>query len=478
MVFKILGKKAELLPFMQGNLKRLIIPFIFIILSSSTLFAQSENTSNTITGLTESSGFTYNNFVSGNFRTQYEGRWAEDEDDYDMYEYLRFKTKNFFDNKVSIAGSGRLSEDLDGHEPKDGAFRDILDTYDSSVNGRLYYLYADIKNPVIDKSSLRVGRQYQYSVETILFDGAKYEQQLGPIDTYAFGGMRTSQYSETYFDTVAGSGIAIRPFMDTRTNLDYVRIIDDNYIDEEVGFNLWQRIYDDLNFYGRYTILNTLPKDFLVKLSWDKIDWDASVQLSYFRFLNSIAEQSNNISPFYQILGTFEPFDLISLTGYKGFGEKFGISSGMDYRNVLDKGNENTFNTDYNRAYFSFLVNNVLLKESKASFTVEYWNADGMDQSTDIGVDYDKKIGKFDIGLGTNYSLYKYNFDGSNGLESVLDSEYTRDIEQKINVRTYYLRIKYLLTKQSDVSMRWSTEISDTDPETYNQLLLSYSTNF
>ena len=478
MVFKILGKKAELLPFMQGNLKRLIIPFIFIILSSSTLFAQSENTSNTITGLTESSGFTYNNFVSGNFRTQYEGRWAEDEDDYDMYEYLRFKTKNFFDNKVSIAGSGRLSEDLDGHEPKDGAFRDILDTYDSSVNGRLYYLYADIKNPVIDKSSLRVGRQYQYSVETILFDGAKYEQQLGPIDTYAFGGMRTSQYSETYFDTVAGSGIAIRPFMDTRTNLDYVRIIDDNYIDEEVGFNLWQRIYDDLNFYGRYTILNTLPKDFLVKLSWDKIDWDASVQLSYFRFLNSIAEQSNNISPFYQILGTFEPFDLISLTGYKGFGEKFGISSGMDYRNVLDKGNENTFNTDYNRAYFSFLVNNVLLKESKASFTVEYWNADGMYQSTDIGVDYDKKIGKFDIGLGTNYSLYKYNFDGSNGLESVLDSEYTRDIEQKINVRTYYLRIKYLLTKQSDVSMRWSTEISDTDPETYNQLLLSYSTNF
>ncbi|MEK6560020.1 MAG: hypothetical protein AABZ43_07735 [Planctomycetota bacterium] len=478
MVFKILGKKAELLPFMQGNLKRLIIPFIFIILSSSALFAQSENTSNTITGLTESSGFTYNNFVSGNFRTQYEGRWAEDEDDYDMYEYLRFKTKNFFDNKVSIAGSGRLSEDLDGHEPKDGAFRDILDTYDSSVNGRLYYLYADIKNPVIDKSSLRVGRQYQYSVETILFDGAKYEQQLGPIDTYAFGGMRTSQYSETYFDTVAGSGIAIRPFMDTRTNLDYVRIIDDNYIDDEVGFNLWQRIYDDLNFYGRYTILNTLPKDFLVKLSWDKIDWDASVQLSYFRFLNSIAEQSNNISPFYQILGTFEPFDLISLTGYKGFGEKFGISSGMDYRNVLDEGNENTFNTDYNRAYFSFLLNNVLLKESKASFSVEYWNADGVDESADLGFDYDKKIGKFDIGLGTNYSLYKYNFDGSNGLESVLDSEYTRDIEQKINVRTYYMRIKYLLTKQSDVSMRWSTEISDTDPETYNQLLLSYSMNF
>lgn len=426
----------------------------------------------------ESSGFTYNNFVSGNFKAQYEGRWAEDEDDHDMYEYLRFKTKNFFDNKVSIAGSGRLSEDLDGHEPKDGAFRDILDTYDSSANGRLYYLYADIKNPVIDKSNLRVGRQYQYSVETILFDGAKYEQQLGPIDTYAFGGMRTSQYSETYFDTVAGSGITIRPFMDTRTNLDYVRIIDDNYIDDEVGFNLWQRIYEDLNFYGRYTILNTLPKDFLVKLSWDKIDWDASVQLSYFRFLNSIAEQSNNVSPFYQILGTFEPFDLISLTGYKGFGEKFGISSGVDYRNVLDKGNENTFNTDYNRVYFSFLLNNVLLKESKASFSIEYWNANGVDESTDLGFDYDKKIGKFDIGLGTNYSLYKYNFDGSNGLESVLDSEYTRDIEQKVNVRTYYMRIKYLLTKQSDVSMRWSTEISDTDPETYNQLLLSYSTNF
>src|SRR3989304_7150416 len=328
-------------------LKLVAIPSLCIALFCTVLFAQTNNTGNTITGLTESSGFTYNNFVSGNFRTQYEGRWAEDEDDYDMYEYLRFKTKNFFDNKVSIAGSGRLSEDLDGHEPKDGAFRDILDTYDSSVNGRLYYLYADIRNPVVDKSNLRVGRQYQYSVETILFDGTKYEQQVGPADTYVFGGMRASQYSSTYFDTVTGSGVSVRPFIDTTANLDYIRIIDDAYIDDEVGLSLCHKIYEDLNLSGRYTFLNTLPKDFLVKLSWDKIDWDASVQVSYFRFLNSLAEQSNNISPFYQILGTFEPFDLVSLTGYKGIGEKFGISSGMDYRNVLDEGDESTFNLYY-----------------------------------------------------------------------------------------------------------------------------------
>jgi len=461
------------------SLSKIVTVFsLFITLMPPVLFAQTNNTGNTITGLTESSGFTYNNFISGNFKAQYEGRWAEDEDDHDMYQYLRFKTKDFFNNKVTIAGSGRLSEDLDGHESKDGAFRDILDTYDRSYNGRLYYLYADIKNPVIEQSNLRLGRQYQYSVETILFDGAKYEQQLGPVATYAFGGMRTSQYSSTYFDTVAGSGVSVRPFMDTMTNLDYVRIIDDNYIDDEVGFNLWQKIYEDLNFYGRYTVLNTLPKDFLVKLSWDKIDWDASLQLSYFRFLHSIAEQSNNISPFYQILGAFEPFDLISLTGYKGLGEKFGISSGVDHRSVIDKDDENTFNRDYNRTFFSFMVNNVLLQESKVTFTVEYWNTKGVDHSADLGVDFDKKIGKFDIGAGTGYSLYKYNFDGSSGLESLLDSEYTRDIEQKINVRTYYMRIKYLLTKQSDVSLRWSSEVSDTDPETFHQMLLSYSTNF
>lgn len=442
------------------------------------LFAQTETTGNAITGITESGGFTYNNFISGNFKAQYEGRWAEGEDDHDLYEYFRFKTKDFFDNRVSIAGSGRLTEDLDGHEAKDGTFRDILDTYDRSYNGRLYYLYADIKNPVIDKSNLRLGRQYQYSVETILFDGAKYEQQLGPIGTYVFGGMRTSQYSSTYFDTVAGSGMSVRPFVDTMTNLDYVRIEDDDYIDDEVGFSLWQKIYEDLSLYGRYTVLNMRAKDFLVKLSWDKIEWDASVQLSYFRFLNSIADQSNNISPFYQILGTFEPFDLISLTCYKGLGEKFGISSGVDYRSVIDKDEKNTFNRDYNRTFFSFVVNNVLLQESRAAFTVEYWNTKGADHSADLGVDFGKKIGRFDVGAGTGYSLYKYNYDGSSGLESLLDSEYTRDIEQKINVRTYYLRVKYFLTKQSDVSLRWSSEVSDTDPETYHQLLLSYSTNF
>ena len=465
--------KAKLFPSKIGIVFSLSITFL-----SPVLFAQTNNTSNTVTGLTESRGFTYNNFVTGNFKSQYEGRWAGGEDDHDMYEYLRFKTKDFFNNKVTIAGSGRFTEDLDGHESKDGTFRDITDTYDHSYNGRLYYLYADVKNPVIDKSSLRLGRQYQYTVETILFDGAKYEQQLGPVATYAFGGMRTSQYSSTYFDTVAGSGVSVRPFMGTTTNLDYIRIIDDSYTDDEVGFNLWQRIGEDLGFYGKYNVLNTLPKEFLVKLSWDKIDWDASVQLSYFRFLHSIAEQSNNVSPFYQILGTFEAFDLISLTGYKGLGEKSGISSGVDHRSVIDKNDENTFNRDYNRTFFSFMVNNVLLQESKVSFTVEYWNTEGVDHSADLGVDFDKKIGKFDLGAGTGYSLYKYNFDGSNGLESLLDSEYTSDIEQKINVRTYYMRVKYLLTKRSDVNLQWTSEISDTNPEIYHQMLLSYSTNF
>ncbi|HLE87806.1 MAG TPA: hypothetical protein VI727_09105, partial [Candidatus Brocadiaceae bacterium] len=167
-----------------------------------------------------------------------------------------------------------------------------------------------------------------------------------------------------------------------------------------------------------------------------------------------------------------------SLTGYKGFGEKFGISSGVEHRSVIDKDDENTFNRDYNRTFFSFMVNNLLLQESKVTFTVDYWNTKGVDHSADVGVDFDKKIGKFDAGAGTGYSLYKYNFDGSNGLESLLDSEYTRDIEQKINVRTYYMRVKYLLTKQSDVTLRWSSEVSDTDPETFHQLLLYYSTNF
>ena len=80
-----------------------VFPLFIIILLPPILFAQTNNTSNTITGLTESSGFTYNNFISGNFKAQYEGRWAEDEDDHDMYEYLRFKTKDFFNNKVTIA---------------------------------------------------------------------------------------------------------------------------------------------------------------------------------------------------------------------------------------------------------------------------------------------------------------------------------------------------------------------------------------
>ena len=185
--------------------------------------------------------------------------------------------------------------------------------------------------------------------------------------------------------------MAFRPFVDTRTTLDYIRIIDDDFVDDEEGISSI-KIYEDFNFYGRYTLLNTLPKDFLVKLSWDKIDWDANIQVSYYRFIHSLGEQSNNISPFFQLLGTLESFELISVTGYKGLGEKFGISSGVDYRSVIDKDDEDTFNRDYNRTFLSFNVNNVLLQESKASFTVEYWNVKGIDHTVDLGVDYDKKV--------------------------------------------------------------------------------------
>ncbi|GJQ24261.1 hypothetical protein BIY37_05965 [Candidatus Brocadia sapporoensis] len=458
--------------------KIVVIFILWNILFPVILLASVDNAADIVAGVSES-GFTYKDFISGNFRVQYEGRWAEGNDeDHDTYDYLRFKTKPLFHNKVTISGSGRFSADLDGREPESGAFRDILDSYDHQYNGRIYYLYADIQNPVVGKSSLRLGRQYVYSLENILFDGAKYEQQIGPVESYVFGGLRVSQYSSTYFDTVTGSGVAFRPFVDTRTTLDYVRIIDNEFNDDEVGLNLWQKIYEDVNFYGRYTLLNTLPKDFMVKLSWDKFEWDANIQVSYYRFFHSLGEQSNNISPFFQLLGTLRPFELISMTGYKGFGEKLGVSSGFDYRSVIDIDDEDTFNHDYNRTFLSFNVNNLFFKESKAAFTVEYWNVKGIDHTVDIGVDYDKKIGRFDVGVGTSYSVYKYNFVGSNDLQAVLDSEYTGDVEQKINVRTYYLRLKYLVTTHSDITMRWTSELSDTDPGTFHQIFLSYSMNF
>lgn len=176
-------------------------------------------------------------------------------------------------------------------------------------------------------------------------------------------------------------------------------------------------------------------------------------------------------------MSELEPFELVSLTGYKGLGDKFGLSGGIDHRNVLDKIDEDTSNHDYNRAFLSVDVNNVLLKDSKVSFIVEYWNSEGMDRSADLGVDFDKKIDKFHFGGGTSYSLYKYNFVGNNDLASILDNEST-DTKQKINVRTYYLRLKYSLTKQSDVNLNWLTEVSDTDPEKFHELLLSYSVSF
>ncbi len=108
--------------------KILVIPILGSLLLSTMLFAQTENATGIITGVSES-GFTYKDFISGNFRAQYEGRWADGEEDHDTYDYLRFTTKPFFRNKVTISGSGRFSADLDGREPESGAFSILSDKF-------------------------------------------------------------------------------------------------------------------------------------------------------------------------------------------------------------------------------------------------------------------------------------------------------------------------------------------------------------
>ncbi|WP_169703495.1 hypothetical protein [Candidatus Kuenenia stuttgartiensis] len=48
------------------------------------------------------------------------------------------------------------------------------------------------------------------------------------MEAHVFGGLRASQYSSPDDDTVAGGGVAFRPFIDTHASLDYIRIVDDD----------------------------------------------------------------------------------------------------------------------------------------------------------------------------------------------------------------------------------------------------------
>ncbi len=416
--------------------------------------------------------------ISGRYQVDYLGRFnGTDEDDHQLFQYLKIKVDDIVSDKVSLRFSGRLSAELDGNDDGDEFFADIYDSFDHSANGRVYYLYLDVKDPVFKDSKLRLGRMYSYEPQSLLFSGAKYEQTINKLRFYLQGGWRGSNYtSPGEDDNIGGVGVDYQLLPYTHVGYDYLRVEDDDLDDDYHSFDAIQR-FGSLKTYARASILNGDADDVNLYASYYHVPLDLSLTARYYALVTERDKHTNEFSALVDVdtfdiddpttLGVYSPFHLVNLMAYKGYGDEFGVSAGFETRWMDDADERNDLNREYDRYFLTVSAWDFLLHGLTASATVEFWDADASEDSLAIGIDAEKDItDRLNAAVGFYFSQYRLrtSFGGTS---------FSEDIETP----ELYGSVEYKLKENVELAARYQIE-DETDLGTTHEIYLSCSIEF
>ncbi len=416
--------------------------------------------------------------VSGRYRIDYLGRWnGNDEDDQQLFQYLKIKVDDIVKDKVSLRFSGRLSAELNGNDDGDDFFADIYDTFDHSLNGRIYYLYLDVKDPLVKDSKLRVGRQYSYEPQSLYFTGAKYEQEIRKARFYVQGGFNGSNYSsEGEDDLIGGVGVDYHVLPYTHVGYDYLRVDDDDLDDDYHNFDVAHR-FGGLKTYARVSILNGDADDLNLYGTYYHIPLDLSLTARYYTLLTQRDKNTNEFAALIDVdgfdlddddtLAVYSPFHLINLTAYRGYGDRFGTSIGFETRWMDDSDEENDLNREYDRYFISVEAWNFIWSGLTATVTFEFWDADGSEDSLSVGIDAQKDVtDRLTAAAGFYFSRYR--------LRTAFGStSFSEDIETP----ELYGSLKYKLREDIALAARYQVE-DESDFGTTHELYLSCAVDF
>jgi hypothetical protein len=412
------------------------------------------------------SSFDLSNLQSdGRVTSEYRGRWSDDNDDHDLFTTLYLNLRQKEKDNLSATVLGSFNWDIGGSERRRSPFFDIYDTYDHDLQGSLYLLHVDVDDVLLDLSKLRLGRQHIISTDVIRFDGAKYEKRLtSDLEVYAFGGTRTSFYSKLHGEGyVAGSGFKYYPTKWTKFGVDYARS-DAHFANDSVGVSLAQRISPFVQVSGRTRFLDEEIRDVRVRTRVDVQKIDLTAVATYFRQGHTLRQFGNEFSSYFRVLGDYHPFEQYGLLLYKGLGENYTLSAGLERREVLDEADVGSLNREFERYFTSIGGAKLLGTPLRGSVSFEYWDTDTRDRATTVSAETGITLKeKLDLDVGTDYAAYKYDL-------------FRQD--ERANVRTYFAQARYKYRESSSISFRFEGETNEFEDDPYYIARLRWSVNF
>ena len=413
--------------------------------------------------------------VRGSFSTRYRLRWTGSDSDQDLFSVLNLEIGDPGRQAVTGYVLARGSADLDGNRENDGffVFDGIDDTFDTAVNGRLYYAYVDYHR-LEGFDIVRFGRQNIVETpEVAYFDGIRLQTApYGDLDLRfgAYGGLSTHIYeSSNDGDYLVGSYAEARPLEGARARLDWMFARDDERFSTSESTNdnhllsigWWQQVAEGVQLHGAYSWLEDSPRDLLLRGDVYDADSDLRFRASYFRLLTTQRDLALEFDPFYALLLEQEPYNQVDALVSKGFGDHFGIDVGITARQLDDDGDVGPNNREFERYYVTPSVYDVLLDGLTASVTFDKWDDSDNDIET-WGFDVSQKLDeRWTASAGTFYSLYKFDIGTASERE---------------DVRTYYIRFDWDV--RDDLRLDVDYQYEEDDFEEYSTLRLGAAWSF
>ena len=382
--------------------------------------------------------------------------------DQDAFTDLRFDVTRPKDNRYEFHFLGSVRSDLDGGQDGTGfsPLHDIGDSYGKPTIANLYEANVVLNGPVRHLARVRIGRQSGTRDEPVVFDGVAMDMGSETVNVTLYGGAAMHFFEVDRHwgkDTVEGAGVDYTPRPGTGMSADFIALKDKREFtpgdatvhDRMVSLKLWQQFEPYTQVAAKYRYLDGEPRDLTLSAStvWQAANIDAAA--SYFRQFRPQNELTTDLSLYYDVIGVSAPYQSFDIKVRKFIAQRVAVDLGFFKRALLNPSDEGPFDKEFWRVYGDVEVMDLFLNNLSGTLLLEQWESQGRSFDA-VGADLSYKIrrNKKDarISIGTNYSMYKY--------------DYYTELGVREQVRTWYLTGRYPLNNGFSVNGGYEYEHS------------------
>jgi hypothetical protein len=402
--------------------------------------------------------------IRGSTSVSYRGRTTDDGNDDDLYGYLSLDGGTANVDEVGFHLLARATFDLDSGPAVDGGpFGSLNDVGRDDLDVKLYEAYVDLTGSLAPESlglkRVRLGRQNVHAAFSYLVDGARLEfapvKSAGDLRIGVFGGVPEYLYEASRSgDWIVGGDAAFRPFDDTRVDLRYVHVEDDNAwvggsaTDDFASLSVRQRLSDQWRASATWNTVDGHTRDVSGRIEWQEPDLDLTVKGSYKYQSNVTQEYTTVYDPYVGVLGVSYAHNQYQLEATKLFGEHFGADAGFAARFLRDRSLDGPFNREWTRGWLTLSSYRWPADTLDLSLTGEIWDSDGdADTTTSVGAEATfRPNDEFRFGAGTYYSLFKHDLFV---------------VDERQDVTTFFLKARWNCTTSLRLDARYEFETGD-----------------